>query len=338
LTVSDPQHPELCRPKTCERAIAELKEARRLDRDGAEAERIAGELGLVYSRLGAHNEALGEYDRALRLVEAERRPSEFADYGRSLLLSNSAETLMALGRLPDAIERYRQAEALASTAATEWEMAQWGLGVALDRDEQVEKSRAAIQRALDIDPTMSRLVDEGVFFEPPGDKRYYEALGHEVAGDRELALAAWRAFLAETPSSPFTRRARAHLAELKRALPTVATVDLGRVHLGLGEIIDLRGVRPAAALREVVQQHEDELRLCYARTLRSDPSARGEIRLQILIDPSGYPMAVPRVLLSTVPSETLGRCIELASSTWRFSLSDVADPEEIVLTLFFGSR
>lgn len=336
LTVTDSQHPELCRPKTCERAVTELKEARKLDGNGAEAERVAAELGLVYSRLGAHTEALVEYDRALKLFELERLPGAFGDYDRSRLLTNSAETLMALGRLPEAIERYRAAESTAVSVAVEWEMAEWGLGVALDRDEQIDKARAAIQRALDVDPTMSRLVDEGVFFEPPGDKRYYEALGHEVAGDRELALAAWRAFLAEAPSSPYARRARAHLAELKRAPPTAAAIDPSRLHVGVGEIMDLRAIRTTASLRETVTQHEDELKLCYARALRTDATAHGELRLQLLIEPGGLVYPSPRVLLSTVPSDSLSRCVELASSTWRFAITDVTEPEELVLTLWFG--
>src|SRR5262249_54485895 len=182
---------------------------------------------------------------------------------------------------------------------------------------------------LDFDPTMSHLADESVFFEPAGDKRYYEALGHEVAGDRELAIAAWRAFLAEAPQSQYVRRARAHLAELKRTGPIASSIEPGRVRVSVGEIMDLRGVRPTASLREVVQQHQDEVRLCYARTLRTEPSARGELRLQLLIDPSGWLTTRARVLLSTVSSDKLSHCVELTASTWRFPISDVLEQEEI---------
>ncbi|MCU1281906.1 MAG: hypothetical protein JWM53_5452 [bacterium] len=338
LTTADPDHPEACRARSCERAIAELKEARRLDGGGAEAQRIAAELGLVMSRVGAYEDALAEYDRALKLIDPERQPSLFDDYGRSVLYGNSAETLMALGRIDAAIERYRQAEETAVQGNIEWELAEWGLGVALDRDEQIEKSRQAIQRALDVDPAMSHLADESVFFEPAGDKRYYEALGHEVAGDRELALAAWRAFLAEAPSSQYARRARTHLNELKRAPAPASTIDAARLRVDVGEIMDLRGLRSAPSLRETVAQHQDELRLCYARVLRSEPQARGELRLQLIIDPSGWLYGRARVLLSTVAGDRLGRCIELAASTWRFPLSDVAEQEEIVVTLSFAGK
>jgi tetratricopeptide (TPR) repeat protein len=337
LSVADVQHPEACRPRACERAIAELTEARKLDANGADAERIASELGLILSRLGSYEQALTEYDRALRLLDPERRPSVFEDLGRSVLYGNSAETLMALGRIDQAIQRYRQAEATATPGDIEWELAQWGLGVALDRDEQVEKSRQAIQRALDVDPAMSHLADESVFFEPAGDRRYYEALGHEVAGDRELALAAWRAFLAESPTSPYARRARAHLSELRRS-PALSTIDPARVKLAVGDIIDLRGVRSAAELRDVVQQHEDEIRLCYARALRSQPATHGEMRLQMMIDPSGWLTTRARVLLTTIPDSMLGRCIELTASNWRFPLSEVTEAEEVIVTLLFGGK
>ena len=224
---------------------------------------------------------------------------------------------MALGRLEAAIARYRQAEATAAQGNIEWELAEWGLGVALDRDEQVGKSQQAIQRALDVDPAMAHLADESVFFEPAGDKRYYEALGHEVAGDRELALAGWRAFLAEAPTSQYARRARAHLNALKRAPALPSTIDPARLRVSIGEIMDLHGLRSASSLREIVAQHRDELRLCYARALRSEPQARGELRLQLIIDPSGWLYGRAHVLLvdgDRRPSRTLrgARRIDLA--------------------------
>jgi tetratricopeptide (TPR) repeat protein len=189
LTVADLFHPEACRPGMCERAVDELKKARLLDVSGVDAERIASELGIVLSRLGRFAEALVEYDLALRLVEADRRPNSLDEDGdKAVLYGNSAETLMALGRLDQAIERYRLAEAASSAGSTEWQLAQWGLAVALDRDEQVEKSRAALARVLELDKPMGRLSEDGVFFEPAGDKRYYEALGHEAMGDRAQTI------------------------------------------------------------------------------------------------------------------------------------------------------
>jgi tetratricopeptide (TPR) repeat protein len=336
LTVADPLHPELCRATNCERAVAELKEARKLDNHGAEAQRIAAELGLVLSRTGSYAEALAEYDRALALVDPERRPSDFEDYGRAVLYGNSAETLMALGRLDEAIERYQRAEAESTAGNVEWELAEWGLGVALDRDSQIEKARQAVQRALAFDPTMSHLNEESVFFEPAGDKHYYDALGHEVAGDRELALASWKAFVAESPRSPYVGRAKAHIAELKRTPALPPSLDVSRLKVAVGEVVDVRGIRPQATLREVARQHEDELRLCYARTLRSEPGTRGELHVQLFVDSSGLQLARARVIETLLVSSALSHCVELAASTWRFPTSDVPEQEEVMFTLQFG--
>jgi hypothetical protein len=44
------------------------------------------------------------------------------------------------------------------------------------------------------------------------------------------------------------------------------------------------------------------------------------------------------VLLSTVVSDKLGHCVELAATTWRFPVSDVPEQEEIVVTLSFAGR
>jgi tetratricopeptide (TPR) repeat protein len=339
LTTVDPDHPEACRPGACERAVAELKRARQLDGGGVDAERIASELGIILSRVGAFAEALTEYDRALRLVESERRPSSFEETaGRAVLYGNSAETLMALGRLDEAVERYRQSEAAASPGDLEWQLAEWGLGVALDRDEQVEKARAAIERALDYDPTMARLSGEGVFFEPAGDKHYYEALGHEVAGDREQALAGWRAFVAAQPASRWARRARAHLEALRRGAPSTApaAIDLAQAPVRVGEPMALRPVRSPAQLTATLHQHEDDVRLCYARALRQGPRERGELRLGLEVQPSGYLGTRARVLTTTLTSQALVRCIELAASAWRFPSVESHEVETVIVPLELG--
>jgi hypothetical protein len=244
---------------------------------------------------------------------------------------------MALGRLDEAIARYRQAESLSTAGDIEWELAEWGLGVALDRDGQIEKSRAAIQRALDYDPTMSHLTDESVFFEPAGDKRYYEGIGHEVAGDSADALAAWRAFVVEVPGSRYVTRAQAHIVALKRVHPT-APLATTHARVTVAEIINLRRIRAVAEIHDTVQRHENELQLCYARTLRTKPSARGELRLHVILDPSGLPLVKSRVVSSTVDSPSLGQCVELTASAWRFPSNDTRDPEDLLITLEFGGK
>src|SRR5262249_26871287 len=183
----------------------------------------------------------------------------------------------------ESIVRYRKAEAAAYAGGIEWQLAEWGLGVALDRDEQIERSTEAIRRALERDPTMARLGDEGVFFEPPGDRRYYEALGHEVAGDVAQALAGYRAFIAEAPASRYLARARAHLRALERS---PAPRSGPRPQVAFGEPMPFRALRPPARLRAILVSHEEELRTCFARAVRSEPSlssVSGELRLGLEI-------------------------------------------------------
>ena len=337
LSVNDLEHPEACRPGRCERAVDELKKARALDKSGIEAERIASELGIALSRLGRFDEALGEYDRALTLVEADRRPNSLDDDGdRAILYGNSAETLMGLGRLDEAIERYRRAAAASETGSVEWQLAEWGLGVALDRDEQVEKARAAIAGALERDPTMARLSEDGVFFEPAGDKMYYEALGHEVAGDRKLALEAWNAYVQAQPNARWARRARVHITELKRT-PLVEVPGADEVEVGVPIAIQM--LRLPEQIVGTVRRHRGDLVLCYTRALRaSRRAAQGEIRLALELIPQGWPMPGSHILETTVADPNLVRCVEQAASSWRFDAVSGERMQSVIIPLRFGKQ
>ncbi len=324
LTIGDLQHPESCRPGACQRAVDELKRARVLDVNGIEAQRIASELGIVLSRVGAYADALAEYDRALTLIESERRPNILDDGGdKAVLYGNSAETLMALGRLGEAIDRYRLAEAAASPPDEEWQLAEWGLAVALDRDEQVEKARAAVARALELNPNMSRLSQEGVFFEPAGDKFYYEALGHEVAGDRKEAAQAWRDYLAAQPTTRWARRARAHLEALKKA-PTATDAADALAEVSFDDPIVLHGTRTPEQIGATVSAHLGDVRLCVTHALRGRKHAAertvvGKLKIKIEITWYGYPMPhAETVDLDAIDDADLVRCVERVAVSWRF--------------------
>ncbi len=331
LNVSDPDHPERCRPGACERATDELHRARALDSGGALASTIAQELGLALSRLRRYPEALAEYDRAIGLIDAERLPNLWDDPGsRSILFSNSAETLMALGRLGEAIDRYRRARDLAEPGSLEWQLAEWGLGLALDRDEQLDKAAESIRHVIDVDPTMSHLSDDNVFFEPPGDVYYYRALGHEAAGDRELALSAWRDYLASAPPARWARRARAHLAEVRRG-PAGNEPDPERLQVRFGEPETFADLRPAAELREGLGRYQDDVRLCYARALKTAPHLRGELSLGLEIWPSGAVYPDARVFDDRLgpAAAPLERCLERAARSWHFPSIGGIQPETV---------
>jgi tetratricopeptide (TPR) repeat protein len=338
LTTSDLQHPESCRPGACERAIAEMLKARAIDGRGVEAERIASELGIVYSRVGKFQEALTEYDLALRLVDSERSPAMLDDYGRSVLYGNSAETLMAMGRLDEAIVRYRQAEETAVPDSDAHKLAQWGLGVALDRDEQVEKSRLAVSLAIEKDPTMSKLSDDHVFFEPAGDKFYYLALGHEVSGERKEALAAFNDYLAAQPHGRWARRARAHADALKKA---PEQRPLPPFEVSIGDPLVQRGLRTPEQVAATLHEHESDLKLCYARALRNGvPRAQltGSMHITILLHSSGYPMSGVQLLETSVRDAGLAQCVCEVAQSWRFPPVDAQEPEPLLVPITFGKQ
>ncbi len=339
LSLPDPPRPELCRPGGCEKAVQLLTKARALDKSGVEARRIADELAIVYSRLGQHADALAEYQRGLKLVESSRHLNFWDETnGGATLYGNAAETLMALGRLDESIESYRRSLELSEHHDLSWELANWGLGVSLDRDEQEEASRSAVRRALDIDPAMRRLSQEGVFFEPPGDRWAYLALGHEVAGDRDQAISAWRTYLAGSPpNARYARRARAHLEADRRGLAQPG--DLERLKVEITTIERLGGGRNIDDLRQSLRGYVEDLRLCYARALRSHPNLVGGLMLALDFHPFGFtaggPLTAPRVLTerSTLAVPALSTCIEGAASAWRFRPLDGVLNDNVIVTI-----
>jgi tetratricopeptide (TPR) repeat protein len=174
-------------------------------------------LGLERSRLGRYREAVASYDQQLALGETE-----------ATAYANVAEVLMALGRLDEAEDRYREAiridERVGDRRGREQSLAfgYYGLGVALDRDQQEVAAREAMGRAVAMDPNASflRLAQQpgGDFsFLPEGDVYYYLGLASERAGNRDDAAAAFQEYLARLPRSPWAARARAHLAALAPA-------------------------------------------------------------------------------------------------------------------------
>lgn len=332
LSVSDPAHPEACRPGTCEQAARELDRAQALDASGELAQTIAFERGIVFSRLRRHADALAEYQRALHLTDPERLANVWdASDARALLYYNSAETLMALGRLDEAIARYRRARDLTDPASfPDWELEEWGLGVALDRDGQVTEANEAIRRALTMDPTMESLEQPEVFFEPPGSIHYYRALGHEVAGDRALAIAAWRSYLAASPPPDGARRARAHLAALAHQPPGL---DASHLDVEIDEPQTFAGQRSAADLAAALRAHVDDLQLCYARALRTAPKLHGWLRLVMDIGPFGRVYGRARIFDDDLgdAAQPLRSCVELAASTWRFSQVAGLQPESVMV-------
>lgn len=330
--ISDPAHPEQCLPNACETALVLLGNARRLDRTREHAPRIAFDIAMVYSRMGKFEAAVAEYDQAMRFVGDMRAWDRWFDaFDDAMLWGNSAESLMALGRLEESVARYRRAVAAAEPGTLGWALGLWGLGVALDRDGQVELARKAIRQVLDLDPAMGRLFSDGVFFEPPGDIWYYTGLGHEVAGDLYRASEHFRRFLAEVPKSRYAASGRRHLQQLEKE-------RLLRGPTGAVSIAGASGDpdKWVEQVRGQFEHHMPELQLCYDRVLQKTPNARGLVRFVISYSEAGFGIDIqPRPGPLT---EGFARCALITIYSWRFEYVGGTHPEAAIVIELGGKR
>jgi tetratricopeptide (TPR) repeat protein len=161
-------------------------------------------LALAYNRLGDYESARAAYDRALSVQpNAEQR---------ALVYMNRAEEKMGTGRLEAARRDYRAA--LASSHDQEvYALANWGLAVALARDNELPRALEAAKLATsvgfrDVEGRSLWAIDlPVVFYTPDYEIYYYRALGYMAAADSPStaeeriallkgALDSWRQYLA----------------------------------------------------------------------------------------------------------------------------------------------
>ncbi len=130
---------------------------------------------------------------------------------RTLVLGNLAETEMMLGHLDEAIDTYFAARRLGAGAST-----QYGLAVALDRDDRTGDALAIIRMlGPDAYKTFRDKYRVGeVFFVPRGEEQYYFALCDEAFGHDDAAVAHWNAFVASRAHPVYLPRAKEHLTRL----------------------------------------------------------------------------------------------------------------------------
>ncbi len=175
-----------------------------------------------------------DYDTGLCLALSGSYPEALAHYRRVLASGSSwsflhwrmGEVYMALGRLEDAIAALKEAERERGHDP----IILYALAAALDRDEQVAAARQVLDQALRYDNGQTRLARADVVIVPPEDVHYYYGLAYAAtspyqparrSGDRRdrridpaRALLKMRRFVAEHGAGPWSRRARAHVAEL----------------------------------------------------------------------------------------------------------------------------
>ena len=173
-------------------------------------------LAICHAHLGHQTEEIKNYDAAL-LLQSDTS-------ARSLLLSNRAESLMAIGDISGAIAGYREAIVLRPYAATTY----WGLGVALDRSGNLDGALEAIRIARTWDLHHRNLNGGNWFFSPPWDEPWYRALGHwqrareatqPAARTEEYlsAVARWEEYISRAPADDrYLPLARVRLKECER--------------------------------------------------------------------------------------------------------------------------
>jgi tetratricopeptide (TPR) repeat protein/predicted Ser/Thr protein kinase len=81
--------------------------------------------------------------------------------------------------------------------------------------------------------------------------------------------------------------------------------------------LDVRGALHLAAARNVVRDHRDEVRACYAKAFALDPTLHGRIEIELTIDASGK-VTASTVKQTTVPDASVDACIAAAAKRWRF--------------------
>ncbi len=214
-------------------AIDLYEQLRTLDAE-YEAESVAFELGLLYTRQRAYERAIDEYQAGiLRAFDPRSTVSAHANMAEVIMLSGDAER--ALRHYEHAAVVARQYDGDAASLA----LALWGSAVAADR---LGEGRSAVERAARAlqasGGEMTILRTNGVFFEPENELHWYEGLGALALAEAEPESAprlghlqrAQRSFQryldeVETPAA-WDRVARERVEQLAEAIASLqARVD-----------------------------------------------------------------------------------------------------------------
>ena len=136
------------------------------------------------------------------------------------------EPHLTLARLALAVNDYRAALLIDPG----YPQAHWGLAVALDRSGDTPGALAEAKIAVTYDPLELQISGPGVFFVPPYEQYWYEALSAAARAQQlddapsssllwETAAAKWAAYVAVAASDDrWLALAKAHLASTQRQL------------------------------------------------------------------------------------------------------------------------
>jgi tetratricopeptide (TPR) repeat protein len=299
-------------------ALAVLDRARHLAPSRAEEARVWLQVGVLRSRLGLYHEALAAYERQIAVAPLD-----------PVAVGNSAELLMALGRLPEAIERYREAAALEERATDkrarnhQAALTYFGLGVALDRAGRTVAAREAVGRGLALDSGLGSLqpalhAEGDLYLVPAHDVYYYLGLARQVRGQPDESAAAFREYLARAEGSSYAARAREHLERLGEArrprLPLVPDGDKLRMRVAGEATVAADGPIVAPLIDAAWRLDPALLDRCLedvALTTKGSASGERRFRLSLALEIDGRGRVVH--VRAQVPAEldpALGTCVE----------------------------
>ena len=107
-------------------------------------------------------------------------------------------------------------------------------------------------------------------------------------------------------------------AEVGEVLVAAAPLTRPEPEQWLPEPITLAPRRgaPSPAIRDQVRDYQRQIRSCYERRLREDPTLSG--RLEVEVDILGGQVVMAQINNNTTGDDDLGRCIVLRARSWRF--------------------
>jgi tetratricopeptide (TPR) repeat protein len=186
-------------------------------------------LAIAYVKLGRFDDEIDAYEEFLR--------RQTVAYQRARALCNRAESQLRRERLAEALRDYRESLVLQPDDV----LCHWGYAVALDRSGDAPAAMGEAKTAITFDPLDQELSNPGVFFLPPYERFWYEALGAMARATQiddpatsvlwwEAAVAKWAGYLAYAPADDrWVPLAKAHetscqkrVVEAKRAAAKLA--------------------------------------------------------------------------------------------------------------------
>ncbi len=155
-------------------------------------------------------------EAAARDYEEILKRTDVADDTFEPVLSNLAETYMMLDRLDEAVDTYREALRRGATIET-----QFGLAVALDRDDRGDEANDLIVRLgpSAVEEFRLRVIRQFTFFVPDGEQFYYFALMDEALGRIDTSIEYWKLYIRSNAHPEFQPRAKQHLDALTSKRP-----------------------------------------------------------------------------------------------------------------------